>query len=106
MLGASIAVLPTPTVRPTKPAAADAQQQWLSYRWSLDNYNMHRHWDQEVIGALWKKFPNDKEIDTSGILPLSLMGRQALDHIEGKAKTNIMATEAYCTIFMRMMQRK
>ena len=40
------------------------------------------------------------------MLPLVLTGRQVLDHVEGKTKTNIVATGAYCDILMRMMTRQ
>ena len=62
-----------------------------------------------MIGVVRVKFPNgltDKEIDTDGILPSSLTGRQAMDHIEGKTIKGIVSTQAYCNILTRMMTRK
>ena len=79
------------------------------YRWDLEHYNTYKHWDKNVIRVLKVIFPNgltDKEIDTAGMLPLSLNGRLALDHIEGKTKTDIVATGAYCDILVRMMMRQ
>ena len=55
------------------------------------------------------KFPNeltDKEIDTAGMLPLALTGREAMEHIEGKTMTDIVAMWAYyCDLLKRMMAR-
>jgi len=52
------------------------------------------------------KFPNElmeKEINTDGMLPLALTGRQAMDRITGKTMTDIVATQAYCDILTRML---
>ena len=87
--------LPKPPGKPIRPADADSKQLWTVYWWNLERYNTYKHWDQDVIGVIWVKFPDgltDKEIDTDGILPLSLTGRQALDHIEGKTITDIVST--------------
>ena len=55
------------------------------------------------------KFPNgltDKEIDTDGMLSLSLTVRQALNHIERKTMADIVSTGVYCSILMWMMVRQ
>jgi len=73
----------------------------ISENASLSINYWYKHWDKDVIWVLKVISPNgltDKEIDTAGMLPLSLTGRLALDHIEGKTKTDIIATGAYCEI--------
>lgn len=104
-----VAVIQTPPVKPTKMATTESRQIWFIYRWDLDIFNKYVHWNHKVIKVTKLIFPNgltDLEIDTSGVLPMSLTGRQAFDHIESKTKTDIIATEAYCKILKRMMQRK
>ena len=62
-----------------------------------------------MIGVIRVKFPNNltgKEIDTDGMLPLFLMGGQAMDHIKGKTMADIVSAQAYCDILMRMMARQ
>ena len=108
-LGDPNAVLPLPPTRPTQPPPMADKHLFPRYRWDLDRYNTYKYWDKDVIKVLTVIFPHgltDKEIDTAGMLPLSLTGRQALDHIEAKTKTDIVATGAYCKILMQRMMRK
>ena len=74
-----------------------------------ENYKQYKKWDKQVINIIKTVFPNgltDKEIDTSGMYPMTLTGRESFDHIESKAKTDIIATETYCMILKRMMARE
>ena len=60
-------------------------------------YETVEHRDQEIIKVLQIKFPTgmtDLEIE-DGMLPLSLTGRIAFDHIEKKVISHVVSTKAY-----------
>lgn len=103
------AVLPSPPTKPTEPLATDSKQHWRVYDMRKENYKQYKKWDKQVINIIKTVFPNgltDKEIDTSGMYPMTLTGRESFDHIESKAKTDIIATETYCKILKQMMARE
>ena len=54
---------------------------------------------KSVLVAIKEILPNgltDLELTHTGALPITLTARMAFDHIEGKAKTDKIATDPYC----------
>ena len=100
------AVPKKPSVRP--PVKADKGQ---LLTWELDRrqYNNYMLWDKAVIHALLIIFPNgmtDIERGHTGMLPMTLTGRSAMDHIEDKTKTDVVATKAYVGLLDDMRAMK
>ena len=92
------AVLPTRPQEPIEPTGSPVST--TAYRaWETTTiaYETVEHWDQEIIKVLQIKFPTgltDLEIE-DGMLPLSLTGRIAFDHIEKKVISHVVSTKAY-----------
>ena len=92
------AVLPTAPAEPIEPTGAALNgTSYTIFGKQYDAYETAEHWDQEIINVLQVKFPpglTDLEIE-EGMLPLTLTGWLAIEHIERKVISSTMATKAY-----------
>ena len=91
-------VLPTAPTEPIEPTgAALSATSYRIFEMQYDAYETAEHWDQEIINVLQVKFPTgltDLEIE-EGMLPLTLNGRLAIEHIERKVISSTVATKSY-----------
>ena len=96
-IGDDTAVLPKAPTEPIAPTgAAISGTMYRIFEKQFDAYETVEHWDQEIINVLQVQFPTgltDLEIE-EGMLPLTLTGRSAFEHIERKVTSSAMATKA------------
>ena len=100
--------LPARLTKPTKPTLTTTNVIWRNYSSDLQIHKEYKHWDKEIIAAIEIKFPNgitDLEIDTTGMLPMYLTGRVAMDHVESKTLTHMITTAGHWKKMQSLLNR-